>query len=206
MSYSILYPLQITFGLLFSARDHIQERNKGLRHLETNSKAVIADLKTLAEWGMLKKFIIKILFFESGRKTSNCYWQSGWLANKEGDKWWHQEMLQSATCYRLAGVVLTNETSFRQRGKNVAWFRADDIMCLVVGDQKKVCLQNIANETGAKSRLFSSVCPREVLLRTTPMGCESQYILWDVVVARDLMFNPTSPTLCRFINCVYQSF
>lgn len=103
--------------MLFSARDHLQERNKGLRHLETNSKAVIADLKTLAEWGMLEKFIIKNLFFESGRKTSNCYWQSGWLANKGGDKWWHQKMLQFATCYRLAGVVLTNETSFRQRGK-----------------------------------------------------------------------------------------
>lgn len=55
----------------------------------------------------------------------------------------------------------------------MAWFVADDIRCLVTGDQKKAHLWNTANEIGAKGKLFSWVCQRKVLLCIRPVGCES---------------------------------
>ena len=102
--------------IVLCQKSHIKKEQSSETH-GNKFKYSHSQCQTLVGWGMQEKFIIKILFFESRRKTTNCYWQSGWLANKAGDKRWHQEVLQSTPPYRLAGVVLASETSFRKRGK-----------------------------------------------------------------------------------------
>lgn len=83
-----------------------------------------------------------------------------------------------------------------ERGKNVASFRADDIMCLVTGDQKKTCLWNTVHEIGAKCRLFSWVYPREVLLCSQASGIWIRVHSGDVVKATRPYVQPQNYQLC----------